>query len=282
MKRISKKDIAKIVRMRTRTMMYFWLSDERIDEWLNSVTSFFLLGVGRSGTKFFAELLNKTNYTRVYHEPVTEDFLAIANAHKSREDAVTYMNKFRKKAMYVLGKKEGVKIYGESNSNLRFHAEALKLTIPNVKIIHVVRDGRDVVRSIMAKKHYLNGAKGHYNLIPNADDPLLREWHGLSRFEKICWLWLNANERVREFADVTLMFERLICDYNYFYENIVEYLGIEIPESRWKKEISKPRNITKKHSIPHWTEWEDELTRKFWRICKNEMSRYGYVQSGST
>ena len=65
-------------------------------------------------------------------------------------------------------------------------------------------------------------------------------------------------------------------DYNYFKENIVDYLGIEIPENCWKEEVHKPKNITKKHSMPQWTEWEDELTRKFWGICKNEMYRYGY------
>ena len=277
MKTVGIKSIAKIVKMRMRTMIHLGLTDQRIDEWLNSVTSFFLLGMGRSGTQFFAEMLNKANHTKIYHEPVTEDFLALAKAHKSRKDALRYMQKFRKKAMCVLGKEEGVKIYGESNSNLRFHAEALKLTIPKVKIIHVVRDGRDVVRSVMAMNHYTNGATGHYNLIPNKDDPLLREWHGLSRFDKICWIWLNANERVRELADVTLMFEKLISDYNYFYENMLEYLGIEIPESRWNEEVRKPKNITRRHSLPHWTEWEDELTKRFWRICKEEMYRYGYV-----
>jgi hypothetical protein len=271
------KGIADIIKMRSKTMLHFLLTDERIDDWFNSLTTFFLLGMGRSGSQFFAEMLNNTNHTQIYHEPVTEDFLALAKAHKSRENALGYIQKFRKKAMYVLGKEEGVKIYGESNSNLRFHAEALKLTIPKVKIIHVVRDGRDVVRSIMAMKHYTNNATGHYNLTPNTDDPLLREWNSLSRFEKICWLWLNANERVREFADVTLRFEELITEYNYFYENIVVYLGIDISESQWKEEVRRPKNITKKHSIPHWTKWEDELTKRFWRICKDEMYRCGYV-----
>ena len=91
------------------------------------------------------------------------------------------------------------------------------------------------------------------------------------------WLWLNANGRVRELADVTLRFEELINDYNFFYENIVVYLGIDITESQWKEEVRRPKNITKKHSMPHWTEWEDELTKRFWRICKEEMHCCGYV-----
>jgi Sulfotransferase family len=265
-----------ILKMRIKTSTYFWMSHDRIDEWFKSITPFFLLGMGRSGTEFFAKLLNKANHTIVYHETVKEDRLALVKALRSREEELAYM-KFRKKAMYVLGRKEGVKIYGESNSNLRFHAKALKSTIPNVKIIHVVRDGRDVVRSIMAQKHYLNGEKGHYNIMPASDDPLFTEWHGLSRFEKICWLWADANRKVCEFADKILNFEKLIGDYSYFKENIVDYLGIEISEDCWKGEVNRPKNITKKHSMPHWTEWEDEIKKKFWRICKDEMYRYGYV-----
>jgi Sulfotransferase family len=276
-KNIGIKKKAKIAKMRISTMMHFGVTDERIDDWLNNTTIFFLLGLGRSGTEFFAKLLNKANHTIVYHEPVIEDFSALVKAHQSQKDALTYMKKFRKKAIYILGKKEGVKIYGESNSNLRFHAKALKSTIPNVKIIHVVRDGRDVVRSIMAQKHYLNDEKGHYNIIPASDDPLFTEWHGLSRFEKICWLWADANRKVCEFADKTLNFEKLIGDYSYFKENIVDYLGIEISEDCWKGEVNRPKNITKKHSMPHWTEWEDEVTNMFWRICKDEMYHYGYV-----
>ncbi len=111
------KEKANIVGIRTKTMTRFWISDVEIDKWLRNTITFFLLGMGRSGTEFFAKLLNKASGASVYHEPVKEDLYALVKAHKSKEDALNYVKKFRKKAIYILGHKKGIEIYSESNSN---------------------------------------------------------------------------------------------------------------------------------------------------------------------
>ena len=54
-----------------------------INRWFAERNIFFLLGIGRSGTKFFSELLNSDKHAIVFHEPIPEDLDAFCIAHKN-------------------------------------------------------------------------------------------------------------------------------------------------------------------------------------------------------
>lgn len=259
-----------------KTKLKFWISDQQIDDWYKSKTIFFMLGVGRSGTNYFSNFLSQADNAIVYHEPIKEDFTAFVEAHKFPESASEYINGFRKKHIYEITSKIDVQIYGETNSALRYHAAALKQAIPEAKYLHLIRDGRDVVRSIMARKHYTNSKQGHHELMPKEDDPLYSKWGTLSRFEKICWLWADGNRQLRQDISQTLYFEKLINDYDYFHKNIVEDIGIDIDQALWHKNTNTPQNVTKSFSMPRWQDWDKSLIASFDKICGEEMEIHGY------
>ena len=204
----------------------FWITKKKVDNWYRNKNVFFITGVGRSGTKFFAGLLKKEKNSLVFHEPIYEDFKAIVQAQKNPKKALKYIRSFRKKRIYSLNKDKSPTTYGEVNSNLRYHVKAIIQTFPHAKILHIVRDGRDVVRSFMARKHYTNDGVKHHSMSPRKADPFYNEWNSLTRFEKICWFWTDGNRVIRTYTNNFVKFENLISDYSYFKSKIESFLKI--------------------------------------------------------
>jgi len=150
---------------------HFWKSDEEIDEWFNSKRLFFILSIGRSGTKWLANLLNKALRALVVHEPFIE--------------AIPHQEAFHdpKKEIYLRVHNHDIDIYGEVNSFLRRHCEALRKAFPNAIILHLVRDGREVIRSIYSRETMLSGAYDTKYVCPKPEDPYHRKWDKMTCFK---------------------------------------------------------------------------------------------------
>ena len=78
------------------------------------------------------------------------DIDAYRRAFFRPEDAERYIASFRKKEMYLRTRLADFTIYGEVNSLLRRHLHALSHHFPAAGFLHMVRDGRDVVRTMMS------------------------------------------------------------------------------------------------------------------------------------
>lgn len=254
----------------------FWIADSAVDEWFDQRDLFFVSGMGRSGTKFLARLLDADASAVVFHEPLAEDFEAIVAAKDNDQAALRYIEDFRKKRMYCLVRKRDVTTYGEVNSALRYHLRALADVFPSARFVHLTRDGREVVRSLMARRHHTSGGEGHHNLSPAASDRLDHRWSTFSRFEKICWLWADAVDRVEECTGHRVQLERLVDSYEYFYQRIEKFLGVHVGREVWHREVNRPRNRTSGHVIPHWKQWGDERREQFEAICSAQMQKTGY------
>ncbi len=253
----------------------FWIDYDEVLEWFRNKNIFFILSIGRSGTRFLAELLNKSPNALVVHEPFDEA-IPHQNAYLNPISAEKYIRDFRMKEIYLRVHNLDIDIYGEVNSYLRRHCKAIKKLIPNVKLIHLVRDGRDVVRSMYARMTMKPGVYSTRNIVPLEDDPWRSEWSRMSRFERLCWYWMIENKYLRECIDRFVRFEDIITDYNYFKRNVLDYINLNIPREVWEHEVNKPKNITIVHKLPHWSEWSSELMESFKRICGDEMKIYGY------
>jgi len=135
-----------------KTKLKFWYSNKKINNWINDKKLFFILAIGRSGTNFFSQLLDKSENAYIVHQPVRSDFRAHNEAFFSEKKAYKYFKTFRKKEIYLRAKLKNIEVYGEVNSVIRRHCNAIRKLFPNASIFHLVRDGRDVVRSMMARK----------------------------------------------------------------------------------------------------------------------------------
>lgn len=253
---------------------YFWLNDPDVEEWFESKNLFFILSIGRSGTKFLANLLSKAPRALVVHEPFIES-IPHQEAFHDPDRAMRYIEGFRKREIYVRVRKFDVDTYGEVNSFLRRHCLALKKVFPRAKLLHLVRDGRDVVRSMYSRETMMAGAYDTRMIYPRSG-AWRDKWSSMNRFERLCWYWMVENRYLRECIGRTVQFERILSSYEYFRENVLEPLGLKVSREVWKRAVDRPKNVTEVYRLPHWSKWSDEMKSAFERICGEEMEKCGY------
>lgn len=259
-----------------KTIRYFWISKRKIDTWAESKNIFFILAIGRSGTKFLADLLSKAPGAYVVHEPVRADFLAYQRAFHSEEEAMKYIQVFRKREIYLRCRDRKINTYGEVNSALRRHCNALKHAFPKAVFIHLIRDGRDVLRSMMSRKTMTSEDPNTRLIYPVDGDPYRDSWPKMTRFERLCWYWQVENQYLRKYIAKTIRLEELVSSYDYFKRELLDPLGLQLSEEVWQKAAESPKNVTENYAIPHWSEWPRSKLDAFLGICGEEMEANGY------
>lgn len=260
----------------------FLIRNKIVNKMLRNKKIFFIFAQGRSGTNFLANLLNKSPNALVVHEPVGNDFRAYKQAYYNENEAYKYIENFRKIEIYHRIKKEKFKIYGEVNGVLRRHCKELMNSFPNdTMFYHLTRDGRDVVRSIYSRRTFddLNNTI----ITPKEEDPYKDTWDIMTKFQRICWYWEIENEYLYNIFSETIdinkiiKFEKIVSDYNYLKEKLLDPIGLDISKEIWEGEIHKPKNITIEYKLPHWKNWSDEKTTIFNDICGETMRKLGYI-----
>ena len=174
----------------------------------------FITGVGRSGTHFLAKLFEQENQINAYHldevgNAVADSFLMYAKWHNLHID---YEGFFRSRNFLIHSAQRRGKVYLESNPYLVLFAKELLEYYPKARIIHVVRNARDVVLSHLNKGWYENyspaiGGDGkapfYQYQIKQANHffgrifPVKSEefelWSKMTQVGKISWMWATLN-----------------------------------------------------------------------------------------
>lgn len=253
-----------------------WVSERKWKEWANKWEFFFILALGRSGTAFLTKLLNQAPGAHVFHEPAFEDFEAVVRAYYSPRAAERYMQHFRKKEIYLRMRNTPPGVYGEVNSGLRRHAEAIKTVFPGAPRIHIVRDGRDVVRSMMSRRTMTLKDPFTSRMHPTGQDPWRAHWREMDRFSRICWFWQAENSYLRTKLGNTVQFERILSSYEYFYNMILAPCHLSIDKKDWETAVASPDNRTGTFKMQRWDTWTPDQQRAFREICGEEMAKCGY------
>ena len=187
----------------------------------------FILGTGRSGTMWLSVALSKAAGLDARHESVSEwDPGAVFGAV-------------------------------EVNSYLCGDGLAIRERYPRAKLVHLIRDGRAVVRSTLSRP-------------PGYARP------GRT-FLAMCKMWRKRNNYLRKMvgSEQCYRLEDLTTDFLAFTE-LVEYLGGGAKKGRWQRLRESRVNASERYLWPHWRDWAEEDTDTFWRICGPTMRRHGY------
>lgn len=248
----------------------------RVQRWLAERNVFLVVSTGRTGTRWLAGLLARVPGARVEHEPVPVETWAHREAMEDPVAARRYVDGFRLKEIYLRARSQDPVVYGEVNGILRRHVDALRAAVPGLRLVHLVRDGRDVVRSLVSRGTWAGEHPVYGGFTPPPVDDIARSWGDRSSFERACWIWTWENAHMRERIPDLARLEDITGSYQAFHRQILEPLGLELDEAVWREARNAVENKTRSHAMPAWDGWSSEQKSTFRRICGEEMARYGY------
>jgi hypothetical protein len=187
--------------------------------------------------------------------------------------------------------------YIEANNNLAWLIPAVRTLFPRYRIIHVVRDGRDVVRSWYGKR--VNSTDSSAAVFAGSNDVRRRigaddmpgdeyyaHWSSMTRFERLCWMWSRTDAAIQDAIDGdercrTIRFEDIFDESGGFVG--AKSLISSLAEGRTKPDIDLIRdqlsirsNASETHALPHWCNWSHEWRAAFAAIAGAQMQRNGY------
>jgi len=259
-----------------KAVSHIGVSEQAIMRLLASRRNFFFLSTGRTGTRWMSGLLNRDPDALVVHEPVPVETEGHKRVINDPELARRYIRDFRLKEIYLRTGREEITRYGEVNGCLRRHAEALKEFFPEAVLIHIVRDGRDLVRSIVSRGTYAGNHPVYHDYRPAPSDPVAARWDELSLFERSCYSWQVENAYLRRHVPFRVRFEDMLSSYDDFKAGVLDPTGLRVSKAEWQASVQRPENVTESHTLAHWQSWTEDETRVFWDMCGEEMAHYGY------
>ncbi len=245
----------------------------------------FLVSTGRTGTKFLARFFNRYPDTWAVHEP-KPDFLKLGiNYARGRIDPFQVKKIISKNrtAHFKKARRIKAKNYIESNNRLFSVLEQLKKIFPAAGIVHIVRDGRDYVRSGMSRAWYKkhdSTLRLSANFFPN--DPYFEKWDKLSRFQKICWRWQKKDGFIYQSLknienSITVKYEEIFKDNGFkgLYR-IANYVNMDrkLTDKFVREQMENKINATRGYDIPHWKNWDKKKISKFNKIAGKHMKKY--------
>ncbi len=234
-----------------------------------------ITGMGRSGTTFLANLLNHAPDVEARHEFFGDrNFVAMSYYRPSHP----YLElRLRQQREQVLARFPKLHTFVDVNPKLRFALDAVRGTLDEALCFHLVRNGRDVVRSLYTSGIYTR-KDGFLPIDPSALDL----WVGYSRFEKFCWNWNESVSILLDEGVNVLQLERIVSDNRYLRERLLEPGGIRLEPDVWhalkdrrlNRRRVRLRNLLKRRPVS--LKWTPKHEAIFMSICGETMRALGY------
>ncbi|MBD3275798.1 MAG: hypothetical protein GF372_10820 [Candidatus Marinimicrobia bacterium] len=243
---------------------------------LNKHNLFLILSTGRTGSTWLSKLLNNPDRgVLVKHEPVPEEEHYHKIGISYPDKAQGYIQKLRLREMALRCMNTKPVIYGEVNTNLGPFAKIIKNLIPETKVLHIVRDGKEYVRSVMNRTSYSEKDSNQHDILPVGFER--KVWDNYSRFQKICILWSYENKLLRQHSDKSIKYENLFDSYDRFKDLILSPLNLDIDLSeKWKNMNNKIVNPSSEYIFPKYENWTQNQKEIFHSMCETEMRQYSY------
>lgn len=271
-------------------------------------------GAGRCGTMTLANLLNQEEGVACLHEGKFRDrevpgeqwlpFLTLENlqAYYKPESALTIFREKRGNIRHILQEKNLLGL-GDIAYNYAPFVGIIPEMYPDARLVVLVRDGRDFVRSVYTTERpdptpvgwpdagapltklekYISLGR----LRPRPDDRLAGKWTDMNPVEKNAWLWAESYRLIMEGLNnwprknyLVVSSESFFGDILQCYISIREFLGMghSRMNDRINDLISTKINRRKNSCLvlPHWTDWDDDTRNDFDRYAGDMMNRLGY------
>ena len=211
----------------------------------------FISSSGRSGSKSIASTLNNVDNVKAFHSPFNFENYNCCKYLSQLEE----VKKQRKKLIEsVINNNYN---YIESAVCIRYCIEDLVKLYPECTIVHLVRDGRDFVRSGLNRPWF----KGNVN----------------NRFNKICKLWAEGQRMTiksmkkipkKNYGGVIKLEDLSGKNINWF----IEKIGLKSKNPTMMLALHTAKN----YNFPQWVEWNSTLINRAKILMGKELKYFGY------
>ena len=245
----------------------------------------FISSSGRSGSTSIVEALSKIENVSAHHGPKNKHFERInclrylekrGEPGVDSDQVIAKLKKYRDPLIRQVAS-EG-QVYIESSWFISAILPELVQLYPDAKIIHLVRDGRDFVRSGM-NRFWFSGKKSDLKRV----GIWTRDKWGppascKTRFQKICWLWAEQ-QRVMQAG-----LKRIPSKNNFGVVRFEDLIVNGLDEFINKLDINGKTGVTmqalnktkKNFLIPHWREWDPKMAAEAKRHMGAELELFRY------
>lgn len=250
--------------------------------WKAPKRSYFFLSTARSGSKWLSTILNdasscasKHEYTLNHFEPedaqLAKDKMTGVNLHSLLGDGVKIQNAFNHTRKIIENES---KDYAEVNVYLPLVLNKLTENFPNSTLVHLHRNPKDVVRSIMNR--------GWYDTPNDTSHPIVSDgWSKFTPFEKCCLYVKEINQLIIDEKNESISFEKMTTD-NVYLKNKLKKLGIAYYPLLSKNIFEEKINVNKMNDYPNYSKWPLGEVKIFKKHCQSIQLELGYHLKSKT
>ena len=234
------------------------------------IPMFFVFGLPRSGTTWLGAFLTNCNPEwLICHEPHVIDFHIDKKAAFLPWVGDEHVSGPRHERMksYIDRKFKSAHGYGEVTPRARYFSSSLQRFYPHARCVHLVRDPRYAVRSMIQYGYYALVGRPHRRVAPDQ-----RKW---SRVKRTAWAWAYGHNRIRQTLPDFVRLEDLLSDWSSM-AALCSMLGINGNKAEWEKQRETPKNVSNETMEP-WNKWPPSWRKELIEMCGPEARQYGYL-----
>ena len=232
---------------------------------------FFVFGIPRSGTTWLGNLLSNANPEwMICHEAHKRDFDydRWCAFQPWRADSYVGNGRHDRVEEYIRLKKPRAEGYGEVTPRARYFSASLVRQYPCAKCVHLVRDPRAAIPSMINYGYYHPElGRPHRRVAPDSG-----RW---TREERTAWAWAYGHNRIRQNVPDFVRFEDLLADYDAV-GALASKLGLVVDRALWEKKRAVKINQSNP-THPLWKGYAPSMKRNVVKMCKEEAINYGYL-----
>ncbi|MFW6046514.1 MAG: hypothetical protein ACOCP4_01840 [Candidatus Woesearchaeota archaeon] len=262
------------------------------------INAVLILSTGRTGTKFMASYFN--NYIKNFyaaHEPFPKIDLLASRYFTSKISTDSVKKKIEWRRQFIQRElyKTQQENYLESNPAFWSLIPIMREILPNIKIIHIIRDGRTWLRSAYSRKIDSKGKykKNRHGIIWRftADeiptDEYYGKWSEMDIIEKLAWIWKTKNETIlNDIEDdpkaITIKFEEVFSKENNYkgITDIINFINhdwtVEPTISDCSEPLKNKENKSPQFTLPKYQKLNNTQQKSFETIAGNLMEKMSY------
>jgi len=240
----------------------------------------FIVSTGRTGTGFLTRMINEgVPDAFSLHEP-RPAFRRRLRAWMGRAPSAMEKLRFERTRKRFLKEGRG-DLYVENNYQLFAAIPMIRAAFPQAKIIHVIRDGREVTTSFLNRYRYIRS-----DPITPADvrgDPAGQWWEGWTPVQKLAWYWVTVNRHIRaQEPELVVRFEDLFDDDRTALWDLLDFLEVGYEREVVRNLAQNRVNENKVAFFPPYDQWPTHWQGQFWEIAREAMTEFGYGLSDAS